>query len=120
VLTPQTVEALTARHRVGLHDETFGVVTDWGLGFNIDSAAMGPHCSPRAFGHGGARSSLAFCDPEHGLVAAIQCNGMPANDRHYRRFHDLTRALYVDLGLATEGDPGRDKPLPSIAAVATA
>src|SRR5256886_658801 len=33
VLTPQTVEALTARHRVGLHDETFGVVTDWGLGF---------------------------------------------------------------------------------------
>jgi CubicO group peptidase (beta-lactamase class C family) len=112
VLTPQTVEALTARHRVGMYDETFGVVADWGLGFNVDGAAMGPHCSPRAFGHGGAQSSLAFCDPEHGVVSAIQTNGMPGNDRHYPRFVEISRALYVDLGIASEGDPGREKPLP--------
>ncbi len=120
VLTPQTVEALTARHRVGMQDLTFGVVTDWGLGFNVDSGAMGPHCSRRAFGHGGAQSSLALCDPEHGLVAAVQTNGMPGSDRHYQRFWELTRALYVDLGLATEDDPGRDKLLPRLGSLATA
>jgi CubicO group peptidase (beta-lactamase class C family) len=120
VLTPQTVEALTARHRSGMFDQTFQVVTDWGLGFNIDSAAMGVHCSPRTFGHGGAQSSVAFCDPEHQVVAAIQVNGMPGNDRHYRRFRELSTSLYVDLGLASEDDPGRDKPLPTIAGLATA
>lgn len=120
LLTPQTVEALTARHRVGMYDHTFGVVTDWGLGFNVDGGAMGPHCSRRAFGHGGAQSSLAFCDPDSGLVAALQTNGMPGGDRHYQRFWEVTRALYVDLGLATEDDPGRDKPLPRIAGLATA
>jgi CubicO group peptidase (beta-lactamase class C family) len=81
---------------------------------------MGPHCSRRTFGHGGAQSSLAFCDPEHGVVAALQTNGMPGNDRHYRRFFELTRALYVDLGLAAEHDPGREKDLPAIAGMATA
>lgn len=120
VLSPQTVEAMTARHRAGLFDHTFNVVTDWGLGLNIDGGAMGPHCSPRTYGHGGAQSSLAFCDPEHGVVAAIQVNGMCGNERHYRRFHDLTRALYVDLGLAAEDDPGREKQLPSLAGLATA
>jgi len=120
VLSPQTVEALTARHRVGLFDHTFGVATDWALGFNLDSGAMGPHCSPRTFGHGGAQSSLAFCDPEHGVVAALQTNGMPGNDRHYRRFHELTRALYVDLDIAAADDPGREKALPRMAGLATA
>jgi CubicO group peptidase (beta-lactamase class C family) len=120
LLTPQTVEAITARHRVGLHDHTFGVVTDWALGFNVDGGAMGPHCSRRTFGHGGAQSSLAFCDPEQGVVAALQTNGMPGNDRHYRRFFELTRALYVDLGLAAENDPGREKDLPAIVGMATA
>jgi CubicO group peptidase (beta-lactamase class C family) len=120
LLTPQTVEAITARHRAGLRDRTFGVVTDWALGFNVDGGAMGPHCSRRAFGHGGAQSSLAFCDPEHGVVAALQTNGMPGNDRHYLRFFELTRALYVDLGLAADDDPGREKQLPLVAGMATA
>jgi CubicO group peptidase (beta-lactamase class C family) len=120
VLTPQTVEAITARHRTGLYDHTFNVVTDWALGFNVDGGSTGPHCSPRTFGHGGARSSLAFCDPDNGIVAAIQTNGMCENARHYERLRELTRLLYVDLGLAGEDDPGRDKPLPRIAGMATA
>jgi CubicO group peptidase (beta-lactamase class C family) len=33
LLWPQTVEALTARHRVGMVDHTFRQVMDWGLGF---------------------------------------------------------------------------------------
>lgn len=120
VLSPQGVEAMVARHRTGLYDETLGVVIDWGLGFSIDGGVMGPHCSPRTFGHGGAQSSLAFCDPEARMVAAIQVNGMPGSERHYLRFAAISRALYVDLGLAGEHDPGRDRQLPRAAGLATA
>jgi CubicO group peptidase (beta-lactamase class C family) len=114
VLTPQTVEAITARHRVGLYDETFHAVCDWGLGFAVDAYAMGRHASPRAFGHGGALSAISFADPEHGLVAVVQTNGMCGNDDHYLRLDAATTALYEDLGLATPAAPGRDKPFPSV------
>lgn len=114
VLLPQTVEALTARHRVGLYDETFHAQLDWGLGFSIDAFAMGRHASPRTFGHGGALSAIALADPEHGLVAVVQTNGMCGNDDHYLRLDAVTTALYEDLGLAAPGAPGRDKPFPSV------
>ena len=60
-------------------DETFGIVIDWGLGFAIDTYITGRHSSTRAFGHGGHQSSAAFCDPEHGVVVAVVCNGMPGS-----------------------------------------
>lgn len=120
ILGEQTVDAVTARHRVAMRDETFGVVIDWGLGFAVDTGAMGRHCSRRAFGHGGAQSSQAFCDPEHGLVAAIQTNGMCGNTLHYQRLAQVWDALYEDLGLADPSDPGRHKPLPGGATMATA
>jgi len=112
VLAEQTIEAITAHHRVGLFDQTFGVVLDWGLGLGIDHGSMGRHCSPRAFGHGGAMSSMAFADPEHGVAVAIQCNGMPTSGDHYRRFKAINDAVFEDLGIASPDDPGRDKPLP--------
>lgn len=114
VLLPQTVEALTARHRVGLYDETYHVPCDWGLGVAIDAFAMGRHASSRAFGHGGALSAISFADPEHALVAVVQVNGMCTNDDHYLRMDDVTSALYEDLGLAPRGAPGREKPFPSV------
>jgi CubicO group peptidase (beta-lactamase class C family) len=114
VLLPQTVEALTARHRVGLYDETYHVPCDWGLGFAIDAYAMGRHASPRAFGHGGALSAISFADPEHGLVVVVQVNGMCTNDDHYLRMDAVTSTLYEDLGLVPAGSPGRDKPFPSV------
>ena len=85
---------------------------DWGLGFIIDSMIYGRHCSPRAFGHGGARSSAGFVDPEHGLVVACVTNGMPDTRRHYQRFSRIATAIYVDLGLADENDPGRERRSP--------
>ncbi|HVM07491.1 MAG TPA: serine hydrolase domain-containing protein [Acidimicrobiales bacterium] len=112
ILRPQTVAAASARHRTGIHDRTFGVVMDWGLGFNIDGGSMGRHCSPRTFGHGGAQSSVAFADPEFGIAAAIQVNGMPGNEAHYKRFARICTALYDDLGVHWAGPEGRDKPLP--------
>ncbi len=112
ILGTQTVEALAARHRVGMHDKTFGIACDWGLGVAVDSSAMGRHCSRRAFGHGGAQSSLAFADPEHGLAVAVLTNGMPGPERHYTRFSAISDAVYEDLGLADPASPGREKAVP--------
>lgn len=112
IVSSQTVAAMTARHRVGMFDETFRVPIDWGLGFIIDSMIYGRHCSPRAFGHGGARSSVGFVDPEHGLVAAVVTNGMPDDRRHYPRFNAISSAIYEDLSIAEPGSPGRERQAP--------
>ena len=111
LLSPQTVAALGARHRVGMIDETFGIDINWGLGLAVDSYIMGRHCSPRTFGHGGAQSSAAFCDPEQGVAVAVVCNGMPGGNRHAVRMDAIASAIYTDLGLA-EGE-GRVKPYPT-------
>jgi CubicO group peptidase (beta-lactamase class C family) len=113
VLSEQTVEAISARHRVGLFDHTFGIVLDWGLGFGIDSSSHGRHSSRRVFGHGGAQSSMAYTDPELGLVAAIQTNGMPGTQKHYTRMAAISEAIYEDVGLADPTSPGRFKEQPT-------
>ena len=114
ILSPQTVASMTARHRAGMHDETFGIPIDWGLGLIIAGFLYGKHASRRTFGHGGARSSVAFCDPEHGLVVAFVVNGMPKPQDHYRRQIEITSAIYRDLGLVADDDPGRDVPVPTV------
>ena len=119
VLSPQAVEAMVARHRVGLHDRTFNHVMDWGLGFLVNSAqygqradraaarepdtvpyGYGPYASPRTFGHGGNQSSAAFADPENGLAVAVVFNGMPGEAAHQQRIRAVLAALYEDLDLA--------------------
>jgi CubicO group peptidase (beta-lactamase class C family) len=109
LLTPQTVEALTARHRVGLLDHTFRHQMDWGLGFILDSKhygvatvpyGYGRHASPRTFGHSGKLSSTAFADPEHGLAVALLYNGTPAEADHEQRLTATLDGIYEDLGLA--------------------
>jgi len=108
VMSPQTVSALTARHRVGLWDHTFRAQLDWGLGFIVNSShhgeenspyGYGPHASPRTFGHSGFRSTAAFADPAHALVICLEVNGTPAEDAHRARFEALTAAIYEDLEL---------------------
>jgi len=109
LLSPQTVEALTTRHRTGMQDHTFKHVLDWGLGFIINSSQYGAdtvpygyghHASPRTFGHSGYRSSTGFADPERGLAVALAFNGTPGNEAHERRVRAVTDAIYQDLGLA--------------------
>lgn len=112
ILSPQAVEAITARHRVGIFDKTFGIVLDWGLGFGIDSSSHGRHSSRRVFGHGGAQSSIAYADPQFGLVVAMQTNGMPGTEKHYQRLAAISDAIYEDTGLADPADPGREKARP--------
>jgi CubicO group peptidase (beta-lactamase class C family) len=104
----QTVDAMTARHRVGLFDRTFGHVLDFGLGFIINSSAYGADTVPygygqfassRTFGHSGAQSSCAFCDPVNELVAAWICNGTPGERLHQQRQREINDAIYRDLSL---------------------
>jgi len=110
VLSPQAVEAMTARHRAGMFDHTFQCVVDWGLGFLVDSKqydlrsfpyGFGPHASCRTFGHGGFQSSTSFCDPEHRLAVAIATNGLPGEKAHNRRNKSINTAVYEDLGLSS-------------------
>ena len=129
LLRPQTVEALTARHRVGMYDHTFRHVLDWGLGFIPDNKhcgegaeggeggesaaggeqgaipyAYGRLCSRRTYGHSGYRSSTAFADPVHGLAVAIAFNGTPEAEPHRLRMQRTVEAVYRDLGI--EGPAG--------------
>lgn len=107
IISPQTVEAMTARHRVGMFDHTFKHVMDWGLGFivnnnqyGIDTVryGYGPYASWRAYGHSGHQSSVAFADPKHALAAAIVFNGTPGEAAHDQRVRSVLSALYEDLG----------------------
>jgi CubicO group peptidase (beta-lactamase class C family) len=111
LLRPETVDLMTRRHRDGLYDETFQHYVDFGLGVIVDSNrygagtvpyGFGRHASPRAFGHGGARSSIGFADPQYGLVVAMVANGCPPEPIHNDRFRRLTTAVYEDLGLAVD------------------
>ena len=111
VLSPQSVAALTARHRVGEFDQTLGHVIDFGLGVIVDSNRYGldtvPYgygrdCSPRTFGHGGAQSSQGWCDPEAGLVVAYYFNGRAGEGQHQRRAKAFNDAIWSDIGLAEQ------------------
>ena len=123
ILSPQSVEALTARHRAGMLDHTFQHVLDWGLGFIVDSRQYGAatvpygygnHASPRTFGHSGYRSSTAFADPEAGLAVALAFNGTPANEAHEARIRAVLDALYEDLGLAAPASAPDQAPEPAV------
>jgi CubicO group peptidase (beta-lactamase class C family) len=108
ILQAETVAAMTMRQRLGMFDQTFGHVIDWGLGLLINSAhhgpnvpyQFGPHASRDTFGHGGSQSSVGFCDPQRHLAASVIFNGRPGEPAHDQRLRAVLGALYEDLGLA--------------------
>src|SRR5665213_2031012 len=109
LLSPQTVELFITPQRIGMYDETFGHIIDWGLGFLVDSKkygykslpySFGPYASPLAFGHHGFQSSMVFADPQYDLVIAIAPNGTPGEIAHDRRLREVLAAVYTDLKIA--------------------
>ena len=111
VLSASSTAELVRPCRVGLRDETFGMVIDWSLGLMVNSwhyeqaparYGYGDHASPATFGHGGQQSSIAFADPEHGLAVALCCNGRPGEVRNHERTQPVLTALYEELGLASK------------------
>ncbi len=106
LLRTETVEQMTRRQRIGLKDNSFGQVIDWGLGFLVNSLhygspavpySYGRHASEDTFGHGGMQSSSGFADPVHEIAAAIIFNGLPGEPKHQKRILDANSALYEDL-----------------------
>ena len=109
VIRPQAVEAISARHLVGMRDRTFGYPLDRGLGVVVDSKQycnsatwFGNHCSKRAWGHAGYVSSVGFVDPPNKTVVALVFNGMleSQENRHDARMISTLDAVYADLGIA--------------------
>jgi CubicO group peptidase (beta-lactamase class C family) len=108
VLGRQTVEAITSPHRVGMFDLSFQHKIDFGLGFLINSNhyevattpyQYGPHASRRTFGHSGNQLSVAFADPEKGLVVCLAFNGLPGEPKHQARVREALTAIYEELGI---------------------
>ena len=111
ILSPESVQQMTARQRTGLVDETFRHELDWGLGiipnnrkYGIGTIpyGYGRHVSDDAFGHSGSQSLVAFADPQHGLAAAIVFNGTCGERKHQPRMRAVVEALYEDLGITRD------------------
>ncbi len=109
LLSADSVRLFTMRQRVGMFDNSFQHVIDWGLGFIINSErnapgqipyGFGPYASDNAFGHNGFQSTSAFADPDHELVVVITPNGTPGDLAHERRLRAMLAAVYQDLKLA--------------------
>jgi CubicO group peptidase (beta-lactamase class C family) len=106
LLRPDTTACILTPSIVGVRDRTFDTVLDRGLGVVFDSKRYapaggwyGPRASPRAFGHGGYFSSVAFADPPHDLAVALNWNGVTEPAKHQARLDEALTALYEDLGL---------------------
>ena len=95
LLNPRTVEAMRAIQRYGVRDRTFGTVTPWGLGVQVEFSGG---TTRRAFGHGGMASSRALADPECGLVMVVVANGLAGYLEAERRVLEVTDAVYTALG----------------------
>ena len=111
ILGPEMVSLMTSRQREGLFDATFQHKVDFGLGVLVDSNRYGAetvpygfglYSSPNSFGHGGAQTSIGFCDPERQLVVAWVANGAPGEPQHNRRNRELNSAIYLDLGFGDD------------------
>jgi CubicO group peptidase (beta-lactamase class C family) len=95
VLDARSVETMRAVHRWGVKDRTFGTVTPWGLGVQVDFSGG---TTRRAFGHGGMASSRALADPECGLVLVVVANGLAGYLEAEQRVLEITDAVYSALG----------------------
>lgn len=108
ILSEESVELLTTRHREGLYDQTLFHTVDFGLGVILDSNrygadtvpyGYGPYCSESTFGHGGSQSSIGFADSASDLVACYVANCRIGEPRHQKRNREIVSAIYRDLGL---------------------
>ena len=106
LLGPDTLKKMLWPVRQGKVDATFGHIVDFGLGVMLNGNrhgtatvpyGFGTHAGKRAFGHGGARSSIAFADPEAGFTAAVFLNGRVPEAEHQPRMRALLDLLRSEL-----------------------
>ena len=107
ILKKETVDLFTATHRRDMVDITNSVIFEtevmpsWGLGFmkgndteELVSLRYGRQCTPAAYGHGGAMSSICFVEPSRDLVVTVVANGLPRNIENSHRFRDVSDAIH--------------------------
>ena len=105
ILDKETVELFTATHRIGMVDRVFSaglameVAPPWGLGFvkGTDEPIVhqfGSRCTAAAYGHSGARTSVAFVEPTRDLVVAVVTNGAPSDVDNARRLCNVSDAIH--------------------------
>lgn len=106
LLRAASLQALVQPARLGKPDATFNHVVDFGFGVILNSNrhgadtvpyGFGTRAGPRAFGHGGARSSIAFADPDCGFTAAIFLNGRVPETEHQPRMRAILDLLRSEL-----------------------
>lgn len=106
LLHPSSLKKMLSAVRRNQLDATFAHVVDFGLGIILNSNRHGADTVPygfgtgageRAFGHGGARSSMAFADPGHDFTAAIFLNGRVPEAEHQPRMRCLLDVLRSEL-----------------------
>jgi len=106
LLQPSSLKKMLSPVRQDQVDATFGHVVDFGLGVILNSNRHGADTVPygfgtkagsRAFGHGGARSSMAFADPDHGFTAAVFLNGRVPETEHQPRMRTILDQLRSEL-----------------------
>lgn len=106
LLKPATLEKMLRPAREGMVDATFGHIMDFGLGVILNGNrygaatvpyGFGTHAGGKSFGHGGARSSIAFADPAAGFTAAVFLNGRVPETEHQPRMRDLLDLLRSEL-----------------------
>jgi CubicO group peptidase (beta-lactamase class C family) len=102
-LEPQRLREACLPHRPVVHDQILGLQADWGLGFmtGLGRLGFGPYPSQRAVGHTGqVGTSIAFCDPEHGLAVAVLYNGVIEQSVGIGvRRPAVVAAVYKELGI---------------------
>jgi len=106
LLQVSSLKKMLSRVRRDQLDATFGQVVDFGLGVILNSNRHGADTVPygfgtkagdRALGHGGARSSMAFADPDHGFTAAVFLNGRVPETEHQPRMRKILDQLRSEL-----------------------
>lgn len=106
LLRPSSLKKILSPVRRDQLDATFAHIVDFGLGVILNSNRHGAATIPygfgteageKAFGHGGARSSIAFADPDHGFTAAVFLNGRVPESEHQPRMRILLDLLRSEL-----------------------
>lgn len=77
IISPQTVDAMTARHRVGMFDHTFKHVMDWGLGFIPNNNQYGINTIRYGYGPHATCARSATAGINHPSRLQIQSISLP-------------------------------------------
>ncbi|MHA2259748.1 MAG: serine hydrolase domain-containing protein [Promethearchaeota archaeon] len=93
IVKKKTLDYFTATNLTGIIDQTFRTYTIKGYGFH-KGKAIGLRCSPRAFGHGGRRTCMNFCDPELDLIVNFNSNTLLSDNNHNKRLQEMINVIY--------------------------